>query len=166
MKERPRGGRAGAAYGRIARLLAKSLDAAVDDLFAPAEETDLDALEQLGMPESVRKFYAGFAPVEAIEVRGVRLWDIPHLLEENHTYRPGADVHDLGYIVVGGNRRGDVYCIDLGEWRDEDPPRVVLLPHDVEIGAGDRGVVDRQAVAAADSFEELLLLLARGEISG
>ncbi len=166
MKERPRAGRAGAAYARLARLLAKSLDAPVEDLFAPPEETDLEALEQLGLPESVLRFYAGFAPVEAVELSGVRLWDVPHLLEENQNYHPGADVLELGYVVVGGNRRGDVYCVDLGEGRDEDPPRVVLLPHDVEVGTHDRSVVESQAWPAADSFEEFLLSLASGEITG
>ena len=164
MKERGgRAGRAAAAWTRTAKLIAQEVGSAVEDVFNPAEETDLESLEQLGMPESVMAFYREYAPVETIELHDVRLWDIPHLLDENHTYQPGADIHDLGYVVVAGNRSGDVFCLDLGEWKNEDPPRVVLLPHSVQIGSHDRTVVDEQAQAVADSFDEFLGMFARGE---
>lgn len=165
MKDRGgKSSRAAAAWTRMARLVAQEVGSAVEDVFSPAEETDIESLEQLGMPESVIGFYREFAPVETIQLHEVRLWDIPHLLEENHTYHPGAEVHDLGYVVVAGNRSGDVLCLDLGEWKDEDPPRIVLLPHGVQLGSHDRADVDRQAQAVADSFDEFLGMFARGEV--
>jgi hypothetical protein len=166
MKERPRGSRRGASYARVARRIAESVGGAVEDLFGPAEETDVDSLVQLGLPDSVLAFYRELAPVETIERNGVSLWDIAHILDENHNYSPGAEVHELGYVVVAGNRAGDVYCLDLGESHDEDPPRVVLLPHRVQLGARDRSVVERQAQAVAESFDDFLLALAEGELSG
>src|SRR4030095_6049212 len=145
MKERKRGSRASAAYGRAARRIAQEVGSPAEDVFSPAEETDLESLDQLGMPDSVVEFYRAFAPTETIELNGVRLGAVAHILEENHHNAPGAEIHELGYVVVAGNRAGDVYCLDLGEYKDEDPPRVVLLPHRVQIGSRDRAVVDRQA---------------------
>jgi hypothetical protein len=134
-----------------------------DDVFSPAEETDLESLDQLGMPESVISFYREYAPIETIELHEVRLWDIAHLLEENHNYHPGAEVHDLGYLVIAGNRAGDVFCLDLGESGDSDPPSVVLLPHKVQVGSHDRALVEGQSHPVADSFDEFLGMFARGE---
>lgn len=170
MKERARGGgrsaRGGSVYGRITRLIARALDSDPADLFTPAEETDVESLERLGLPESVIEFYRGYAPVEAIQFEEARVWDVPHILEENQNFHPGAEVHELGYVVVAGNRRGDMYCLDLGEWRSEDAPRVVLVPHDVDVGARDRALVERQTLPVAESFDEFLLLLARGGPTG
>lgn len=165
MKERGRSGRSGRSsspYGRIARLIAQAQGRGRGDLFAPAEEIDLESLQQLGIPETVLEFYREHAPVEALDFEDVRLWDAPHILEENHNYHPGSEVHELGYVVVAGNRGGDMYCLDLGEWRSEETPRVVLVPHDVELGARDRALVERQTLPVAESFDEFLLLLARG----
>ena len=166
MKERPRGGRGGSVYGRITRLIARTQDSDPADLFAPAEETDLESLQQLGLPESVLEFYRRYSPVEAIEFEEVRVWDAAHVLEENHNYHPGSEVHELGYVVVAGNRRGDMYCLDLGEWHSEDAPRVVLVPRDVDLGARDRALVERQTLPVAESFDDFLLLLARGAPPG
>lgn len=157
-----RGGRSSSPYGRIARLIARLQDRDREDLFGPAEETDLEVLEQLGIPESVLEFYRELAPVEALEFEDVRLWDAAHILEENRDFHPGAEVHELGYVVVAGNRSGDMYCLDLGEWRSEETPRVVLVPHDVEVGARDRALVERQTLPVAESFDEFLLFLAKG----
>jgi hypothetical protein len=153
-------------YGPIVRHLARAADADVDDLFGAAEETDLDSMTDLGIPDSVLDFYREHAPIETIELGEVHLWAVPQLLEENHTYPPGAEVHEFGYVVIAGKRNGDVYCLDLGEWRNEDPPRVVLLPHRVEIKSRDRAEVDRQAVPITESFEDFLLLLAREDLPG
>jgi hypothetical protein len=153
-------------YGRIVRTLAKAVDGDAGDLFGEAEETDLESLDELGVPDSVLAFYREYAPVETLEIGEVRLWAVPQMLEENHTYPPGAEVHELGYVVVAGKRNGDVYCLDLGEWRNEDPPRIVLLPHRMELRSRDRADVDRQSVPIAESFEDFLLLLARSELPG
>jgi hypothetical protein len=153
-------------YARIVRHLARAADADAEDLFGAAEETDLDSMIELGVPESVLDLYREHAPLETLELGEVRLWAVPQLLEENLTYPPGAEVHDLGYVVVAGKRNGDVYCVDLGEWRNDDPPRVVLLPHRVELKGRDRAEVDRQAVPIAESFDDFLLLLARKELPG
>jgi hypothetical protein len=169
MKERGRSGRGprgSSPYARIARLIAQTRERDREDLFAPAEETDLEALEQLGIPETVLEFYREHAPVEALDFEDVRLWDAPHILEENRDYHPGSEAHELGYVVVAGNGSGDLYCLDLGEWRSEETPRVVLVPHDVEVGARDRALVERQTLPVAESFDEFLLLLARGGLSG
>ena len=163
MRERGKVSRPAAMWTRAARRIAQELGGTTDDIFSPAEETDLESLTQLGMPESVIAFYRAYAPVETIDLFDVRLWDVPHLLDENHTYHPGAEIHDLGYLVVAGNRAGDVFCLDLGEGRDEDSPRVVLLPHGVQVGAKDRNVVDGQTQPIADSFDEFLGMFARGE---
>ena len=166
VKERGRGGRASAAYARHARRIAPEVGSPSEDVFSPAEETDLESLDQLGMPDSVVGFYREFAPIEPIELHEVRLWDVAHVLEENHNYHPGADIHELGYVVIAGNRAGDVYCLDLGEYGDQDPPSVVRLPHRVEIGSRDRMVVDKQTKPVADSFDEFLQLFAQGETGG
>lgn len=165
MKQGPRSSRS-TPYGRIARRLAEAQGSTVAELFAGGEETDLESLVQLGIPDSVLAFYRDFAPIDTIEMGNVHLWAIPQLLEENHTYSPGAEVHELGYVVVAGNRAGDVYCLDLGDSLDEDPPRLVLLPHRVQLGARDRSLVEKQATPVAESFDEFLLLLARGELAG
>ena len=165
MKERGRpgrGGRANSPYARITRLIARMQERDREDLFAPAEETDLESLQQLGIPETVLEFYRDLAPVEALEFEEVRLWDAAHILEENRDFHPGSEVHELGYVAVAGNRGGDMYCLDLGEWRSEETPRVVLVPHDVELGARDRTLVEHQTLPVAESFDEFLLLLARG----
>ena len=166
VKERKSSGRDSATYARAARRVAKEVGSPADDVFSPAEETDLESLDQLGMPDSVVGFYREYAPIETIELHEVRLWDVAHLLEENHHYHPGAEIHELGYVVIAGNRAGDVYCLDLGEHGDEDPPRVVLLPHRVQIGSHDRAVVDGQSKPIADSFDEVLHLFAAGEAAG
>jgi hypothetical protein len=169
MKERGRRGRKGrgdSPYGRIARLIARLQDRDREDLFGPAEETDLEMLQQLGVPETVLEFYREHAPVEALEFEGVRLWDAPQILEENRDYHPGSEVHELGYVAVAGNRGGDMYCLDLGEWRNEETPRVVLVRHQVELGARDRALVESQALPVAESFDEFLLLLAKGGLPG
>jgi hypothetical protein len=153
-------------FGRIVRHVANAANGDVEDLFGIAEETDVESLTELGMPDSVLDFYRQHAPLETIELGEVRLWSVPQLLEENQTYPPGAEVHEFGYVVIAGKRNGDVYCLDLGEWRNDDPPRIVLLPHRVEIKSRDRAEVDRQAVPITESFEDFLLLLAREDLPG
>ena len=148
---------------RAAKRIAQEVGSPADDVFSPAEETDLESLGQLGMPHSVIDFYRDFAPIETIELHELRLWDVAHLLEENHHYSPGAEIHELGYVVIAGNRAGDVYCLDLGEWGDEDPPAVVHLPHRVQIDSRDRNDVDKQTSPVADSFDEFLMMFAAGE---
>jgi hypothetical protein len=166
MKERPRSSRSSSAYGRIVRLIAKALDVDPGDLFGPAEEADLESLEQLGLPDTVLEFYREYTPIEPVQFEEVRLWDTPHILEENQNYHPGSEVHELGYVAVAGNGRGDMYCVDLGEWHSEDTPRVVMVPHDVELGARDRALVERQALPVAESFDDFLLGLIRGGSGG
>jgi len=163
VKERERPRRPAATYSRAAKRIAQEVGSPPDDVFSPAEETDLESLSQLGMPESVVEFYRDFAPIETIELHEVRLWDLAHLLEENHHYSPGAEVHELGYVVIAGNRAGDVYCLDIGEFGDEDPPRIVHLPHRVDIVSRDRAQVDKQTKPIADSFDEFLMMFATGE---
>ncbi|HKA23870.1 MAG TPA: SMI1/KNR4 family protein [Candidatus Eisenbacteria bacterium] len=163
VKERERRAKPVAAYARAARRIAQEVGSSPDDVFSPAEETDMESLTQLGMPDSVLGFYRDFAPIETIELRELRLWDVAHLLEENHHYSPGAEILELGYVVVAGNRAGDVYCLDLGEWGDEDPPPIVHLPHRVQIVSRDRAEVEKQTTPVADSFDEFLLLFASGE---
>lgn len=163
VKERARARKPAAAYARAAKRIAQEMASPADDVFAPAEETDLESLDKLGMPDSVLDFYRDFAPIETIELHDLRLWDVAHVLEENHHYSPGAEIHELGYVVIAGNRAGDVYCLDLGEYGDEDPPRIVHLPHRVQIDSRDRAEVDRQTSPVADSFDEFLLMFASGE---
>jgi len=163
VKERERSRKPVAAYARAARRIAQEIGSPPDDVFSPAEETDLESLDKLGMPDSVIGFYRDFAPIETIELHDLRLWDVAHVLEENHHYSPGAEIHELGYVVVAGNRAGDVYCLDLGEWGDEDPPRIVHLPHRVQIDSRDRAEVDKQTSPVADSFDEFLIMFASGE---
>jgi hypothetical protein len=163
VKERERPRKPAAAYMRAVKRIAQEVGSPADDVFSPAEETDLESLGQLGMPDSVIDFYRDFAPIETIELHELRLWDVAHLLEENHHYSPGAEVHELGYVVIAGNRAGDVYCLDLGEWGDVDPPSVVHLPHRVQVDSRDRAEVDKQTSPVADSFDEFLMVFAAGE---
>jgi len=163
VKERERPRRPAATYSRAAKRIAQEVGSPPDDVFSPGEETDLESLAQLGMPDSVVEFYRDFAPIETIELHDVRLWDLAHLLEENHHYSPGAEIHELGYVVIAGNRAGDVYCLDIGEFGDEDPPTIVHVPHRVDIGSRDRAQVDKQTKPIADSFDEFLMMFATGE---
>jgi hypothetical protein len=163
VKERERSRKPAAALARAAKRIAQEIGSPTDDVFSPAEETDLESLGQLGMPDSVIEFYRDFAPIETIELHDRRLWDVAHLLEENHHYSPGAEVHELGYVVIAGNRAGDVYCLDLGEFGDEETPSIVHLPHRVQIESRDRAEVERQTSPVADSFDEFLIMFASGE---
>ena len=105
VKERERPRKPAAAYMRAAKRIAQEVGSPADDVFSPAEETDLESLGQLGMPHSVIDFYRDFAPIETIELHELRLWDVAHLLEENHHYSPGAEIHELGYVVIAGIAR-------------------------------------------------------------
>src|SRR5262249_39289683 len=163
VKERERTRKPVAAYARAARRIAQEMASPPEDVFSPAEETDLESLGQLGMPGSVIDFYRDFAPIETIELHDLRLWDVAHVLEENHQYSRGAEINELGSVVIAGNKAGDVYCLDLGEYGDEDPPRVVHLPRRVQIDSRDRAEVDKQTSPIADSLDEFLLMFASGE---
>ena len=153
-------------YEQIAEQLARAFECEVDDILTPAEETDIDSLAQLGLPPSVIDFYREHAPIETLDLGDVRFWSIPQLIEENQNYSPGAEVHDLGYVVIAANRKGDVYCLDLGISGDEDLPAVVFLPNDVRVGSRDRNLVEGQAKPVADTFDDFLEQFASGEISG
>lgn len=149
------------AFEELTQRLAEALQCDVDDVFSPAEEDDLDSLVHLGMPSSVIDFYRENAPIDTLEFGDIRLWPVPQLLEENQSYPPGAEVHDLGYIVVAGHKDGGAYCLDLGPTGDEDPPTVAKIPHDIQVGSRDRVQVEKQAESAADSFEDFLDALSR-----
>jgi hypothetical protein len=151
-------------YDDIAERLARACECDIDDILGPAEETDLDSLSALGLPDSVIEFYREYAPLDTIDIGDCRLWTIPHMLEENQSYPPGAEVHELGYVVIAGNRKGDVFCIDLGPSGDEEAPAVVRLPHGLQTDSHDRNQIEAQAGPAADTFDEFLHMFARGEI--
>jgi hypothetical protein len=153
-------------YEKIAIELARACDGDLDEIFDAAEEDDLRSLSQLGMPESVIEFYREHSPIETLDIGNLRIWAIPQLLEENQNYSPGAEVHELGYIIIAGNRTGDLFCLDLGPGGDDDPPVVVRLPHDVQVGSQDRNLVEGQATAVSDSFDEFLEGVVKGDANG
>lgn len=151
-------------YERIAKRLARACGCEVTDIFGPTEESDLEALTELGLPESVVDFYREFSPMETLEVEDARLWSVPQILEENRDFPPGADIHDLGFIVVGGHRDGTVFCVDLGADGTNDPPPIVAFSGVVRTGGKDRDLVESQSRPAADTFDEFLILLSKGEL--
>ena len=151
-------------YDDIAGRLATACECDIDDILGPAEETDLDTLAKLGVPDSVVEFYREYAPLDTIDLGDNRLWTIPHMMEENQNYPPGAEVHELGYVVIAGNRKGDVFCLDLGESRGEDPPVVIKLRHGLKTESHDRAQIEGQAHAVADTFDDFLDLFAKEEI--
>lgn len=151
-------------YDRIAKRLARASGCEVDDVLGPAEESDLEALSALGLPESVIEFYREFSPMESLEVDDARLWSVPQILEENRDFPPGADIHEMGFVVIGGHRDGTVYCIDLGADGTNDPPPIVTFSGVVRTGSKDRDLVESQSHPAADTFDEFLILLAKGEL--
>jgi hypothetical protein len=151
-------------YDDIAVRLAKACECDTDDILGPAEETDIDTLAELGVPDSVVEFYREYAPLDTIDIGDNRLWTIPHMVDENRNYPPGAEVHELGYVVIAGNRKGDVFCLDLGESGTEDPPTVVKLPHGLKTESRDRRPVEAQAHPVADTFDEFLEIFANEEI--
>jgi len=151
-------------YERIAKRLARACGCDVPDILGPTEESDLEALAGLGLPESVVEFYREFSPMESLEVEDARLWSVPQILEENRDFPPGADIHELGFIVIGGHRDGSVYCVDLGADGTNDPPPIVTFSGVVGTGGHDRDVVESQARSAADTFDEFLILLSKGEL--
>jgi len=152
-------------YERIAKRLARACGCDVEDILVPTEESDLEALGDLGLPESVLEFYREFSPIETLEVEDIRLWSVPQIFEENRDFPPGADIHELGFVVVAGHKDGTVYCVDLGADGTNDPPPIVSFNGVVRTGGKDRDVVDSQAQAAADTFDEFLLMVARGELT-
>jgi hypothetical protein len=153
-------------YDDIAGRLAAACECEIDDILGPAEETDLDTLAVLGVPGSVVEFYREYAPLDTIEIGDNRLWTIPNMMEENQSYPPGAEVHELGYVVVAGNRRGDVFCLDLGESLTEDPPGVIKLRYGIRTESRDRTQIEGQSHPVADTFDDFLDLFAKEEIPG
>jgi hypothetical protein len=151
-------------YDDIAARLAKACECEIDDILGPAEETDLETLAALGVPDSVVDFYREYAPLDTIDIGDYRMWTIPHMLDENRNYPPGAEVHELGYVVIAGNRRGDVFCLDLGESGEEDAPAVVKLLHGLGTESHDRAKIEAQAHPIADTFDDFLDLFAKEEI--
>ena len=91
-------------YERLAIELARACEGDLDEIFDSAEEDDLRSLAQLGMPESVIEFYKEHSPIDTLDIGDLRIWAIPQLLEENQNYSPGAEVHELGYVIIAGNR--------------------------------------------------------------
>jgi hypothetical protein len=151
-------------YDELADRLAKACECDIDDILGPAEETDIDSLGVLGVPDSVVEFYREYAPLDTIDIGDNRLWTIPHMMEENQSYSPGADVHELGYVVIAGNRKGDVFCLDLGASGDEDPPAVIKHLHGLQTASHDRTEIEKQAVPIADTFDDFLDLFAKQEV--
>ena len=151
-------------YDELADRLAKACECEIDDILGPAEETDLETLAVLGVPDSVVEFYREYALLDTIDLGDNRLWTIPHMMEENQNYPPGADVHELGYVVIAGNRNGDVFCLDLGESGAEDPPVVIKLRHGLKTVSHDRLQIEDQAQPTADTFDEFLDLFAKQEL--
>lgn len=153
-------------YERLANELARACEGGLDEIFDPADEEDLRSLTQLGMPESVIEFYKEHAPIDSLDIGDMRIWSIPQLLEENQNYSPGAEVHELGYVIIAANRAGDLYCLDLGPSGEDDPPVVIRLPHDVQVGGHDRSMVEGQAGAVSDTFDEFLDGVVKGDLDG
>lgn len=151
-------------YERIATGLAQSLGCEVEDVLGPTEETDLDALTALGLPESVLDFYREYGPLESFDVEDARIWSAPQVIEENRDFPPGADIHELGFVAVASHSDGTVYCLDLGADGRSDPPTVVAFSGAVRTGGKNREVVEKQSRPVADTFDEFLQLVTRGEL--
>jgi hypothetical protein len=151
-------------YERIAGQMARALGCEVEDVLGPAEESDLDALSSLGLPDSVLDFYRQYAPLESLEVDDARIWSAPQVIEENRDFPPGADIHELGFVAVASHSDGTVYCLDLGADGRSDPPAVVAFSGAVRTGGKNRDVVESQSRHVADTFDEFLQLATRGEL--
>lgn len=132
--------------------------------FRPASSEDLGYLESLGIPASVREFYAMAEPSEEIEVAGARLWPISWLRVENEQAIPGYVIAPRGYPVIGSTEWGDVYCLGLAGTTTEREPAVLLASHD-EIDETTAGAdIAKGMVRVADSFSEFLRKFAAGEL--
>jgi hypothetical protein len=118
----------------------------------PAAKDALNRLRALGLPSSVVAFYERFEPAACAEIDGVRLWPIADVLEENRDYVPGADISTHGFIVFATTTFGDAYCLDLGD----EPPRVVLMSHEVQYSGMERREIAKYAKPIADKFEDFI----------
>ena len=97
-------------YERIARLLASACDCEIEDILGPAEESDLETLAALGLPDSVLDFYREYAPIESLVLDDARIWSAPQVIEENRDFPPGADIHELGFVAFANHGDGYAGC--------------------------------------------------------
>ncbi len=151
-------------YEPIARILARACACEIEDILSPAEESDIDALTALGLPDSVLDFYREYAPIESLVIDDARIWSAPQVIEENRDFPPGADIHELGFVAVANHGDGAVYCVDLGADGRSDPPSIVAFSGVVRTGGKSREVVEAQSRPVADTFDEFLQFVARGEL--
>jgi hypothetical protein len=100
--------------------------------FRSATDSEIESLYQLGLPSSIIFFYRDFAPMDCVEMANVKLWPIPHLLEENRDCIPGAYISQYGYIVFASNSFGDAYCFNLNEADPSGEVPIVFIAHDLE----------------------------------
>lgn len=97
----------------------------------PANESQLRALIELGVPQQAVNFYREAEPGACAEIAEIRLWPIKDIIEENTKYVPGCYVRPHGYIVFSTTIFGDTYCFDLNCATSSAIAPVVLLSHEI-----------------------------------
>jgi hypothetical protein len=133
-------------------------------MLRPASQEALEQLSQLGVPESVRTFFALAEPSEDIGSEGVYLAPINRLVESNQNAVPGIAASRYGYIVIGDTVSGDAYCLDTNHLDSEGQPSVYLVNHETVGETATLNEVLAGSKLVAMTFKEFLTRFIAGTL--
>jgi hypothetical protein len=135
-----------------------ALERAAGPLFGPAAAGHVQALRDLGLPETVLQFYSLHAPQSMVNGQ-IRLLAVGDITGANRNIYPGAAVFPQGYVVFAETYGGDAYAFDLNDAGPATDPAVVLIPHEFHPDACDPTTLPRLAKPVAANLHDFLVQL-------
>lgn len=147
-------------------VLVERVVKAVGGSFAPAKESELAKLVELGLPESVLSFYRQHSPSnrDRMESMVVMLpaWQIPGLIENTDL---AEALSRYGYVMFAETAGGDPYTFNLSKNGPAGSPQIELISHEVYPDKFSKVEdVERVALTVAADLKEFLKLVAEEEI--
>jgi hypothetical protein len=133
-------------------------------LLQPANETGIEQLRSLKVPEDAIAFYREAEPAECAEIEKIRIWPIKDVVEENTNYVPGCYIQPHGYVVFATTIFGDTYCFDLNSAESSATAPIVLLSHEMVGDETSKEEVGRLAKKIAPDFRRFLEAFVAGEL--